>query len=158
MHLNFDLPQRVNETVTNVFGTMVQLSAQLTPGVPPGDPDFERVSGSVGIAGEQLTGAIYLHLPVLLARRAAGAMLGLRGPAPADSPAISDVIGELTNMISGGLKAALNDAGAECGMSTPAVIRGRHFAIETRPEVTRSAFSFTCDNQTFSVEVHLRYN
>lgn len=158
MNANFDLPQHVNETVINVFDTMVQLPAQLTSEVPPFDPDFERVTGSVGIAGEQLTGAIYLHLPVLLARRAAGAMLGLRGPAPADSPAISDVIGELTNMVGGGIKAALNDAGTDCGMSTPAVIRGRHFAIEIRPDITRSAFSFNCDNQTFSVEVHLKFN
>jgi chemotaxis protein CheX len=152
-----DIQQHLTATVTNVFDTMVNLTTQVTP-EPPADADMERVTGSVGIAGDQLTGAIYLHVPETLARRAAGSMLGLRGLAPADSPAISDVIGELTNMVAGGLKAALNDAGADCGMSTPAVIRGRHFAVEVSSDVTRSVIGFMCDQQSFSVEVHLKIN
>lgn len=152
-----DIQQRVNDTVTNVFDTMVQLPALAAPEAPV-DPGTERVTGSVGIAGDHIIGAIYLHVPEPLARRAAGSLLGLRGPAPADSPAVPDVIGELTNMVAGGLKAALNDAGAECGMSTPAVIRGRHFAVEVSPDVTRSVFGFMCEQQTFSVEVHLKIN
>lgn len=157
MDANFDTARCVNQTVTSVFETMIRLPALVSP-EPPQGPDTERVTGAIGVVGEFVTGAVYLHLPEPLARRAAGAMLGLPGPAPTDGPAVGDVIGELTNMVAGGLKSALNDAGAECGMSTPSVIRGRHFAIETGPDITRSLLHFSCDNQPFSVEVHLKFN
>ena len=157
MNSNFDTARCVNQTVTSVFEKMVGLPA-LVSAEPARRPDVERVTGSIGVAGEFVTGAVYLHLPEPLARRAAGGMLGLPGPAPTDGPAVSDVIGELTTMVAGGLKSALNDAGAECGMSTPSVIRGRHFAIETGPDITRSLLHFSCDNQPFSVEVHLKFN
>ena len=45
------------------------------------------------------------------------------------------MVGEATNMLTGGLKSWLCDSGAECAVSTPAIIRGSAFVIEPVPEV-----------------------
>jgi CheY-specific phosphatase CheX len=59
-------------------------------------------------------------------------------------------------MLTGGLKSWLCDSGAECAVSTPAIIRGSSFVIETSPEVTRQFLVFDCDGSRIVVEIHVK--
>jgi chemotaxis protein CheX len=143
--------------LADVFDTMLSMKA-----VPISDasvPVFgERVSGSVGFAGETVTGAVYLHLSAPFANHVAAAMLGM---APEEIPGeadVNDVVGEATNMLAGGLKSWLCDAGAECAVSTPAIIRGTAFDIESMPDVQRELLVFNCGEDRFIVEVHIKFN
>jgi chemotaxis protein CheX len=68
------------------------------------------------------------------------------------------VVGEVTNMLAGGLKSWLCDAGAECAVSTPAIIRGNAFAIESMADVMRDLLVFDSGNNRFVVEVHIKLN
>jgi len=115
----------------------------------------ERVTGTVGFAGEEITGAVYLHLSGKFAARIAGAMLGLEEVSA--EAEINDVVGEVTNMLAGGLKSVLCDAGTTCAVSTPAIIRGASFMIESVPDVERIWLSFGCEGERVSVEVHVQY-
>jgi chemotaxis protein CheX len=68
------------------------------------------------------------------------------------------VVGEATNMITGGLKSWLCDAGAECAMSTPAIIRGTSFAIEPMPDVERANLVFAYNEHFIVAEIHIKLN
>jgi chemotaxis protein CheX len=119
----------------------------------PGD----RVTGSVGMAGNTVTGSVYLHLTSVFAGQAAAAMLGL-GAEELGNDEVNDVIGEVTNMLAGGLKSWLCDAGAACALTTPAVIRGSSFEIKPKPGGETALLAFTCGETQGFVEVHLKFN
>ncbi len=142
--------------LVEVFETMLATKANLLGNAPA--PHFtERVSGSVGFAGETVNGAVYLHLSTQFSKKAAAAMLGLPVEEISNEAEVNDVIGEVTNMVAGGLKSWLCDAGASCAMSTPAIIRGTSFAIEPMPNVQHSCQVFECGEDRVVVEVHVKF-
>jgi CheY-specific phosphatase CheX len=145
----------MKQHVVEVFKTMIFMEvAALADHKPP--PHAERVSGSVGFAGDRVTGALYLHLSAAFAKRAAAAMLGLEAGEDIEDVAVNDVVGEVTNMLAGGLKSWLCDAGALCAMSTPGIIRGASFDVEVVPEVRREWLVFGQDGERIVVEIHLK--
>jgi CheY-specific phosphatase CheX len=138
----------------DVFDTMLSIKATLQPAASlPHMSD--RVTGCVGFAGESVTGAVYVHFPTPLANHVAGSMLGLP-PAELGETEVNDVVGEASNMLTGGLKSWLCDSGAECAMSTPAIIRGSSFAIEPVPDVQREWLIFDCGIDKVIVEIHIK--
>jgi chemotaxis protein CheX len=150
-----DVRDFLNKHSAEVFDTM--LSHKTEPVANGRLPEFpERVIGSVGFGGENINGALYLHLSAEFANQIASGMLGLpAGEAPGE-PEVNDVIGELTNMLAGGLKSSFCDAGAPCAVSTPAIIRGTSFQIETMPDVHHEILLFDCGTSRFAVEVHIK--
>lgn len=152
----FDLHDAVLRIVPHVFDTMLSLPIMRSTA---GNTAWgERVSGTIGIAGESLSGSVYLHFSEPLARRAAAAMLGLDSPEAADTGSVNDVVSELANMIGGGFKSALCDANLPCAMSTPSIVRGPAFAIELPPGLRSENFTFDCHGERLAVEVHLKLN
>ncbi len=144
----------MNRHLVDVFETMLSMKAVSVPG--DGVPMFEeRVTGCVAFAGEHINGAVYLHLGAPFATHVAAAMLGLK-PEDLGEPEVNDVVGEATNMITGGLKSWLCDSGAECAVSTPAIIRGSAFAIEPVPQVARELLVFNCESSRIVVEIHVK--
>ena len=144
----------MNRHLVDVFETMLSMKAVGVPneGVPVFD---ERVTGCVAFAGEHINGAVYLHLGTPFATKVAAAMLGL-APEELGEAEVNDVVGEATNMLTGGLKSWLCDSGAECAVSTPAIIRGSAFAIEPVPDVAREWLIFNCDQDRIVVEIHIK--
>jgi chemotaxis protein CheX len=144
----------MNRHLVDVFETMLSMKAVGVPG--DGMPHFqERVTGNVAFAGEHITGAVYLHLGAPFAIQVAAAMLGL-APEELGDAEVNDVVGEVTNMLTGGLKSWLCDSGSECAVSTPAIIRGSSFAIEPVPDVDREWLVFDCGHDRVVVEIHVK--
>jgi CheY-specific phosphatase CheX len=141
--------------LVDVFETMLSMPVTLQPDMPM--PHFEsRVTGSVGFAGEKVTGAIYLHMSAPFATAVAAAMLGLKPEEITDDNEVNDVVGEATNMVTGGLKSWLCDSGAGCAMSTPAIIRGTSFSIESMPDVEQESLVFAFEKNFIVVEIHIK--
>jgi chemotaxis protein CheX len=141
----------------DVFETMV--SEKAVPSDARGwSAQGEHVSGSVGFGGENVTGAVYLHLSTPFATRIAASMLGLSAGEMAGETEVNDVVGEVTNMLTGGLKSALCDAGAPCAVSTPTIIRGTSFVVEPIADVEQMLLGFQCGDERVMVEVHIRYS
>jgi len=140
--------------LVDVFETMLSMKAVLEPhaSVPP---FAERVTGCVAFAGDHINGAVYLHLGTPFANQVAAAMLGL-GVEDLGEAEVNDVVGEATNMLTGGLKSWLCDSGAECAVSTPAIIRGTSFVIEPVPDVQREWLIFDCNQNRIVVEIHVK--
>ena len=91
-------------------------------------PHFEeRVTGASALAGETSTARFICICPRRSPRRVAAAMLGLAPEDLGRCNEVNDVVGEASNMLTGGLKSWLCDSGAECAVSTPAIIRGSGF-------------------------------
>jgi chemotaxis protein CheX len=153
---DLDIPKLAGDTMTSVFQTMLALPLEPVPGDPAvGFP--EHVSGSVGLGGEKVIGAVYIHMSAEFAKLVASTMLGMGADEIADSD-VNDVVGEMCNMVAGGLKSTLCDTGAACAVSTPAIIRGTSLAIETVPDVRQEKLVFECQGSRVIVEVHIKFN
>lgn len=154
---SFDVRQFLSHHLTDVFSTMVSMTAQAAADGPT--PHFDqRVTGSVGFGGETVTGAVYLHMSAAFAGKVTAAMLGLPPEDINGEAEVNDVVGEMTNMLAGGLKSTLCDLGALCAVSTPAIIRGTAFEIEALPDVRRESMVFNCEAERVVVEVHIKFN
>lgn len=142
--------------LVDVFDTMLSMKAALMPGAPV--PHFaDRVTGAVGFAGDAINGAVYVHFPAPFAGQVGAAMLGL-APEDLGETEVNDVVGEVANMLTGGLKSWLCDNGYECAMSTPAIIRGTSFTIEAVPDVAREWLVFECNQSRIVIEIHIKIN
>lgn len=148
----FKVSDHIDGIVVNVFETMLALQAT---SAPTGKITGDRVSGAIGIAGDNVIGTVYLHFPGKLAREVARAMLQCPPDQDATDSDVNDVIGEMSNMVGCRLKSLLNDADVFCAVSTPSVIRGA-FAVEAPQGVTAEIFYFNCLEQRLAVEVHLQ--
>jgi CheY-specific phosphatase CheX len=148
----FKVAEHISGIVAHVFDTMLTLQALPAPA---GKPPHDRVSGAIGIAGDNVIGTVYLHFPDLLAREVTRAMLQSPPGDPISESDVNDVIGEMSNMIGCRLKSLLNDADIFCAVSTPSVIRGA-FAVEAPQDVKAEIFYFNCLDQRLAVEVHLQ--
>jgi chemotaxis protein CheX len=151
----FDLTAFLQQQARDVFNTMASLEVQPAPG-PNGLATEERITGVVGLGGENITGAVYLHMPIGLAEQITRQMLGMEPADPLEESAVNDVTGELTNMLAGGLKSALCDRGLVCAVSTPTIIRGSSYEIELLPDVQHNILDLTASGQPLQVEVHLK--
>ena len=114
----------VIESVKDVCSTM--LNWQVNDGTPVGDGqpgpfELHEFNGCIGFGGK-MTGSIFLSCSQTLAQQMARTILG--GDFPAGSRELSDVIGELTNMLAGGCKSRLCDSDCAVVMSIPNIIRG----------------------------------
>jgi CheY-specific phosphatase CheX len=147
----------LNRHLVEVFETMLSLKA-VPAGKTPLPHHAEQVSGSAGFAGEDLNGALYIHMSATFANKVAAAMLGIKPEEITAENEVNDVIGEVANMLTGGLKSWLCDAGMPCAISTPVIIRGTAFAIEASPDVEREWMIFECDNERVVVEMHIKIN
>jgi len=154
---SLDIRHYINGHLVDVFQTMLSMKA--TPVADGQPPTFsERVTGSIGFGGNTVTGAVYLHLSAEFANRITAGMLGLPPDEAIGETDINDVIGECTNMLAGGLKSALCDKGHDCAVSTPAIIRGTSFVIESPQDVQHELLVFNHDGSGFAVEVHIKFN
>jgi chemotaxis protein CheX len=141
--------------MADVFDTMLSMKASLVPKAEV--PQYEeRVTGAVGFAGPAVTGAVYLHQSAPFAKVMAATMLGLTPEDITGETEVNDVVGEATNMLTGGLKSWLCDCGYDCAVSTPAIIRGAAYVIEALPDVERECLVFECNGERVIVEVHIK--
>jgi len=153
---SLDIQPLIDQALRDVFERMLSLSLQPAAASPRPDHS-ERVVGSVGLAGESVTGAVFLHVSDGFARKITAAMLAVHIQEIQGGEQVHDVVSEVTNMLGGRLKSRLCDAGFRCAMSTPTVIRGSAFRIETAPDLRPRECFFLGGQEKFLVAVHLKF-
>lgn len=120
-------------SLLNVLNTMAQV--ELTPGKPrlkQDDIAKGDVSGIMGMLSSQAKGSFALTFDEPLALAIMNNMLGEK-PAKIDAEVI-DMVGEITNMVTGGAKRILADKGFDFDMSTPIVVSGKGHTITHKSE------------------------
>ena len=110
--------------MSNVLVTMASLTPKAdnvkikTNNLPSGD-----ITGFIPMSCPQAVGSLALSFSEKVILHIAENMLGEKFTEIDDE--IVDLVGELTNMVTGGAKAMLDEKGFDFDMSTPTVIRGK---------------------------------
>jgi CheY-specific phosphatase CheX len=133
--------EMINRYVPEVLQTMAGMTAFPGSGQAsaPQPTILTGISGSIGLSGK-VHGVVYTAFSEDLAKIIAGKILGC----DASDQDVSDVVAELTNMITGNLKSQLCDLGHNCALSIPSVVRGDEISVsaKTASISVRNSFTF----------------
>jgi chemotaxis protein CheX len=115
-------------SMLNVMSTMAQM--ELVPEKPRLKKDevaLGDVSGLIGMVSQQAKGSLSITFEGGLAL---ATMKNMVGEAPDEvNEEITDLVGEITNMVTGGAKRMLSEKGIDFDMATPIVVSGRKHSI-----------------------------
>ena len=120
-------------SLLNVLSTMAQ--TELKPGKPSLKKDeLARgdVSGLIGMVGPQTKGSLSITFDENLALTIMERMLGERPDTVNEE--VTDMVGEITNMVTGGAKRMLSEKGIEFDMATPMVVSGSNHTIKHKAD------------------------
>ncbi|MFT6586601.1 MAG: chemotaxis protein CheX [Cognaticolwellia sp.] len=115
-------------SMLNVMTTMAQM--ELIPEKPrlkKNEIAKGDVSGLIGMVSEQTKGSLSITFEGKLALATMKKMVG-EGPDVINEE-ITDLVGEITNMVTGGAKRMLSEKGIEFDMATPMVVSGPGHSI-----------------------------
>ena len=140
------------KAMINILATMADMKctpgkAYLKKSTSPGG----QVTGIIGMASEQVKGsfAITFSEPVIL--DITERMLG-EAITTIDAT-VTDMVGEITNMATGGAKAQLAEKGYDFNMATPVVVSGEGHKIEHSSNGPIIVVPFTTDAGDFFIEI-----
>ncbi|MEE4351480.1 MAG: chemotaxis protein CheX [Desulfatiglans sp.] len=144
----------VDDAVVDVFDTMMSFDLDI---LDADTMDFEssRIVGSVSLTGD-ISGVISIQVEDGFSRTMAAAMLDMDADEFENDDEIKDVISEVTNIIGGTVKSALNDFGFFCYLTTPSITTGDDFRIESLNMSVHERYSFGYQDDTVIVELGLK--
>ncbi len=120
-----ELEKHIISATTDVFQTMVMMEANAGPSLDHQPRSFEQtVSGMLGLSGD-LQGILNIHCSYAAAKQITSNLLGMEVESIDED--VRDAIGEIANMIAGGLKAGLASHNLNVNLSTPTTIAGDSF-------------------------------
>jgi len=147
-----DIISSVGDTIIELFDTMLSLDVDLSDREPFKNSDDFRVMGAVDFAGG-VHGSIQFQVSKTFGRMITAGMLGQDLDEVQDIDSVKDVIGEMTNILGGNLKAAFCDTGLACQISTPSLTVGLDFNIEILNMDRYERFAFKLNDHDIVVEV-----
>ena len=136
----------------NVLQTMAQME------VKPGRPSLKKdaiargdVSGLIGMVGPTARGSFSITFDKALALNVFRLMVGEEVDDISDD--ITDMVGEITNMVAGGAKRQLGEKGFEFNMATPIVVAGPSHTIKHQVDGSKVLMPFTSEHGNASIEI-----
>lgn len=138
--------------LVNVLQTMAQ--TELKAGKPKKKTDeLARgdVSGLIGMVGDKVKGSLSITFDEPLALELMNRMLGEK-PEKINAE-VTDMVGEIANMICGGAKNDLADKGYDFGMATPIVVAGKDHSITHQVDGPKMIMPFTSDAGNAYLEI-----
>ena len=122
----------LNPFLTSFLNTMETMAMmKLTPEKPrlkQGHTALGDVSGLMGMVAKEAKGSMSITFEEEFALNTMEKMLGERPAAVTEE--VSDMVGEICNIVVGGAKRILSENGFEFDMATPAVVTGKQHSIQ----------------------------
>lgn len=147
---NVTIARRLVASTNDVFRSMLFMDLHPLASKEGKDIRCESdITSMVGLAGD-MKGILAVHCPTPVATSLAGAMLGME-LAELDED-VKDAIGEITNMITGGMKTFFDGDGAKLDLSIPTTLIGRSFRVGGLFGAQRILVPFDVEAGTFWVE------
>lgn len=150
--INVDIINPFLDSMSNVLATMAMLEPQ-AGNVAIKDEDIAcgEITGIIGLVGDNFKASLAVSFtrPVILEITAR--MLG-ETVTEIDETVI-DLVGELTNMVTGGAKNLLDQKGYSIGLSTPMVVTGVGHMVSHKAKGPRIVVPFSLEVGDFYVEV-----
>lgn len=148
-----DFTNHIVSATTDVFNTMIMLEATSGPTLAEKTTVFgNSISALLGLSGD-LKGMLCIHCPEQGAKAITANLLGMDVEELNED--VTDAMGELANMIAGGLKSRMSTDGKALELSIPTAISGVSYTVNSLATAASITVPFKVEDWTFLVE--LRY-
>lgn len=150
--MNYEFVSPFLTSILNVLSTMASLNA--THGKPSYKTDAIScgdVTGLIGMASEAAKGSLAVTFTEPVALEITKRMLGDELTEIDDT--VVDMVGEITNMVTGGAKSQLSEKGYHFDMAIPSVISGKDHVIHHKSEEPVILVPFHTEAGDFFVEL-----
>ena len=152
MSVNVEFINPFLESLSNVLVTMGQIEVTAsTPSVKSSTIARGDVTGIIGMVGNKVKGSLSITFTEPVALQVTNAMLGESLSKVDDT--VTDMVGEITNMVTGGAKRLLADLGHDFNMATPTVIAGHNHEIHHQSDGKVIQIPFSTSKGNIYVEV-----
>lgn len=148
-----ELEKYLIDATLEVFASMIFID--ITPEAVNDEPISAlnpNLSSLIGLAGD-LKGILGIHCPEGVALAITSSMLGMEVEALGEDA--KDAIGEIANMVAGGLKESLSVDGKKMELAIPSTVIGQSIRTSGLARASRLMLPFTCAMGRFGLE--LRY-
>ncbi len=146
------IEKTVNKSIVETFESMLSLDLTQVGKVTDEGLNDQRMVGVVHYAGEVI-GKLSLHVSQELAVLITTAMLGVEAKELHGDEEIKDVLGELTNIVSGNLKSDFLNADLSCVISTPNITKGSDFRIDAKKMGITHQWVFRHENHELLIDL-----
>jgi len=150
--MNADFINPFLDSLLNVLQTMASTTLK------PGKPALKKtstaqgdVSGLIGLIGPETKGSLSISFEESLALKI---MMRMLGEAPdVVNEEVTDMVGEITNMVTGSAKNLLGNKGYDFDMATPVVVSGKNHTISHLSDGTKIMIPFTSLDGNAVIEI-----
>jgi chemotaxis protein CheX len=142
------------KAATNVIETMAFTKAEAgKPTLKQDNKTFGVVTGIIGMTGDSVGGNLILSFdePSILAI-VSKMLMETFSTVNKD---VVDAVGELTNMICGGVKSDFSEMGLNIGMATPVMLQGKGLELSQLAKAPIIVMPFKTPEGTFVIEANL---
>ena len=149
--MNADFINPFLSSMLNVMSTMAKID--LIPEKPRLKKDEVAkgdVSGLIGMVSKEMKGSLSITFNKQLALTTMKNMVG-EGPDEINEE-ITDLVGEITNMVTGGAKRMLSEKGIEFDMATPMVVSGKSHTINHKANGPIVIIPLSCEHGRAFIE------
>ena len=145
-----ELEQYLVNATLEVFASMIFIDIAQESAEADTQPVDPNVSSLIGLAGD-LKGLLAVHCPESVALGITSAMLGMEVTEMGED--VKDALGEIANMVAGGLKISLSDEGKKIELAIPTTVVGKAIRTSGLSGATRSTVTFSTPLGRFGIEV-----
>lgn len=151
-----DFAKIIEETTDEIFNCMIFIDIAAQPPLESGKQALGcHVSAMIGLTGG-LSAMLGIHCPSAVGLAVAGAMLGME---PEEINAdVKDALGEIANMMAGGIKERLSSENIDLELAIPTAITGQAYVISAPKGSQRVVVPFTMKQGQFFVEIKYLLN
>jgi len=147
-----ELEAKFSQSIVNVFETMFSMNLKPEDSDAATNSEGVRNVVSTNFIGD-VTGMINIHAMDPLSQEMTANLLGLETTKIQGEEEISDMFAELGNIVASNLKSALSDAGFNSALSTPFLITGSDFTMESLNMEKFDRFVFRCQDHLVCAEI-----
>ncbi|MDX2493580.1 MAG: chemotaxis protein CheX [Desulfuromusa sp.] len=149
-----EFAKKIVETTEEIFNTMIFMKVSADAPLEQGEQALGcHVSAMIGLTGG-LSAMLGIHCPETVGMAISGAMLGMEiEEIDAD---VKDALGEIANMVAGGLKERFATDNIDLELAIPTAISGKSYTIASSTRSNRVVIPFSVEQGQFFIE--MKYN
>ncbi len=151
-----EFAKKIVETTEEIFSTMIFMKIVASTPLANGNYDIgDHISAMIGLSGD-FTAMLSIHCPKDVGLAIAGEMLGMEfTEIDAD---VKDTMGEIANMVAGGLKERFANEDMKISLAIPTAITGKSYTVSTPKKSTKIIIPFTVEAGQFFIEIKYNLN
>ncbi len=139
-------------SIVNVLSTMAMMEVKPEkPTLKKGQEARGDVTGLIGMTSDKAKGSLAITFSESVILEISQRMLGEAPPSIDET--VTDLVGEITNMVCGGAKRELADKGYDFDLAIPGMITGKNHTVTHKAKGPAVLIPFNTESGEFYLEV-----